>query len=112
MDPLNADTGITVLHLLVVGAIVLAAALGYFWAVRKAKNHPDWFREKIESPLDAAARDLAAKGWTPAQIDAVLTGWASRDLTSKAGAAYTNIPPEIIEAANKIQEYAKNAAPK
>lgn len=93
--------------------LVVLVGLVAYWAGRKATNHPDWFREKIEAPLDAAARDLASKGWTPAQIDNVLNAWANRDLTSKVAKAYGDIPPEIADAANKIAEYVKNqSAPK
>lgn len=97
-----------------VGVFLLVVVVGLvaYWAGRKAKNHPAYFREKIETPLDAAARTLAAQGWTPAQIDKALTGWADRDLTSKVAGAYENIPPEIADAANRIAEYVKAKSPK
>lgn len=92
--------------------VVVVGMVAFLWGTRKARNHPDWFKEKIENPLDAAARDLAAKGWTPSQIDSVLTGWANRDLTAKASAAYGQIPPDIAEAINKAAEWLKANGPK
>ena len=97
------------LFLAILGLLI---GVGAFWAGRKATKHPEYFREKFESPLDAAARALAAQGWTPAQMDQVLLGWANRDLTAKVSNAYQGLPPDILEAANKISEYAKANAPK
>jgi len=92
--------------------VVIVGLLAY-WAGRKATNHPEYFRDKVEAPLDRAARALAAQGWTPAQMDQVLQKWADRDLTSKVAGAYGDIPPDVAEAANKIAEYVRaKTAPK
>lgn len=83
------------------------------WLGRMAIFRPEKFKSVIESPLDRAAQALANQGWTPAQVDEVLKGWANRDLTAKVAGAYEGLPPDVLEAAQKIADYAaKVKAPK
>jgi FtsZ-interacting cell division protein ZipA len=90
--------------------VFLVVAIGLIvagvWLGRMAAFRPEKFKSFVETPLDKAAQALADKGWTSAQIDEVLTGWANRDLTAKVADAYQGLPPDVLAAAQKIADYA------